>query len=105
MAPECHYRRMQAPTPGFVPDTGAVLNHMVQTAPFCFQRSSMKKLLSLLVVIGVSLLVLTACASAQGFVELPGDVANGIVAIVLVAVSWFIAKAVALVPFLKFLEE
>jgi len=41
----------------------------------------------------------------QGFVALPDDVKVGIVAVVVWLVSWVFAQLIALVPFLKFLEE
>ena len=41
----------------------------------------------------------------EGFVALPEDVKAGILAVVLFAVSFVFAKLIALVPFLKFLED
>lgn len=41
----------------------------------------------------------------EGFVALPEDVKIGIAAVVLWLVSFVFAKLIALVPFLKFLEE
>ena len=64
-----------------------------------------KKLLPLFLLV----LVLTACAPAQSataqFVELPSDVKSGLTALVVFAVAWVFAKLIALVPFLKFLEQ
>ncbi len=71
----------------------------------------MKRLSSVIVARFVVVLVflmlfLTACApAAQGFVELPERVSTGIVAVVLVGVSFVFAKLIAMVPFLKFLEN
>ena len=41
----------------------------------------------------------------QSFVELPADQQARIAALVLVVVSWAIAKLIALIPFLSFLEQ
>lgn len=52
-------------------------------------------------------LALTACLSqpiAQ-FVPLPDAVKTGITAVIVWAVSFFFAKLIVLIPFLKFLEE
>jgi hypothetical protein len=61
------------------------------------------KFLSLFVLAAV---LLAACAPAsQGFVALPDGVRLGITAVVVWVVSFFLAKLIALVPFLSFLEE
>lgn len=53
--------------------------------------------------------VLTSCApltaTQQGFVELPSDAKAGITALVVMAVAWIFAKLIALIPYLKFLEQ
>lgn len=61
------------------------------------------KIVSLILFVSV---LLAACApAATGFVALPDPVKLGITAVVVWAVSFFIAKLIALVPFLSFLEE
>ena len=63
----------------------------------------MKKLFPLLVVL---VFVLSACAPAvAGFVELPDDVRVGIGSVVLVAVSWLLARLIVLIPPLAFLDQ
>lgn len=64
------------------------------------------KVLRLLVLVLLAVLLLSACsASVAGFVQLPDDVRAGIGAVILVVVSWALAKLITLVPFLKFLDE
>jgi hypothetical protein len=51
-------------------------------------------------------LLLAGCApTVQGFVALPDDVKIGLTAVVVWVVSFFFAKLLALVPYLKFLEQ
>lgn len=64
----------------------------------------MKKFLPILLLA----FLLVSCApvpALQGFAPLPDTVKVGITAVVLFVVSFFLAKLLALVPFLKFLEE
>lgn len=64
------------------------------------------KRISLFVLTILLALLLTSCSSVrQGFVQLPDGVQRSITVLVLVAVSFAFAKLIALVPFLKFLEE
>lgn len=66
----------------------------------------MKKFLLVLFNALLAVLILSACTPARaGFVALPDDVRAGIGAVVLVVVSWVLAKLITLVPFLAFLEE
>jgi hypothetical protein len=66
----------------------------------------MKKMFSRLPTLLLLIVVLTACAPvAQGFVELPDGVKNGITSVVLVAVSFGLAKLITLIPLFKFLDQ
>ena len=66
----------------------------------------MKKFLNLFVLALFAVFALSACApTIAGFVQLPEDVRAGIGAVVLVAVSWALAKLISLWKPLAFLEE
>lgn len=64
------------------------------------------KIWRFLFVLVLLVFLLSACAPAAAqFVELPEDVRVNIGAVVLVAVSWVLARLIALIPWLAFLDD
>lgn len=63
----------------------------------------MKKIVTLIVLV-LGVFVLAACSN-QGAVDIPGEVEANILGVVLLAVSWVLAKLIALWAPLRFLEE
>lgn len=65
-------------------------------------KASVLKVLFLLVLV---VLVLSACGPRAEFAQLPDTLKADITALVLVVVSWLVAKLITLIPPLRFLAE